>query len=881
MLTTGEGELMKEIFSFNSSEFTKDENILQHFGVRGRNLMDLAALGIPILPGFILTEAFLDEEEEAKEDHKAKYAKAFEKMGGILEKRWEADNPLLVKLVVSPTLNMVHTFSSIHNVGLCDTTIEGFSNFVGKDFAYHEYRGLLLRVMALELLTATDHSRRKLLERTRKELEKSRATDEIQKALVKVKGIYPAEIFENAGDQFAFIKNLFQKMFAGSETLGDSAILVQAMTFGNYGKDCFFGSYTTRDSVTGKNVITGKFFPNAFDATEADGKPIEKISKIYLDKLKKIGKQLETSYREIRNIKFNIENGKMWIIDQSSVPGKSAQAEIKTILDLLDQKVVDDTYAIMNIQPGRLQEILHPIVNQASAEKIPSVTGGISGAMGAAVGRVYFDTESLMKAYRLASQHNTNDTFILAMPSTYAEDVKAIEVATGVISRDGGYASHAPVVARSLGKVAMVNPEIQFGKGTMKIGKKTIKEGDWISLDVPSYDDPTIYFGTVELIEPDIEKSGLLDFLDVVQRQIGDFDVHANADQPKDAKLAKKFLADGIGLCRTEHMFFHEKRIPIFRSLIIAQETSERKKILDKLRKMQEADFTSIFEVMGEKPVTIRLLDAPLHEFLPHSKESMQEFISFYKKEHPKVTDAEIRLRCDMTSEVNPMLGHRGVRVAITYPEIYRMQVEAIFQAVYKLRKTKGIVCQPEIMIPIVMTPREVKTVRYGKKIEGFEIIGVRQIEEELREKLNEEPLDYKVGTMVELPAAALLAGKIAAYADFFSFGTNDLTQTCLGLSRDDFNSFFTDYNEYDLLDKNPFQYLQEPVKELIGTATERGRFVRPDLSCGLCGEHGAEPENIPFCMEAGLDYVSCSPYGIPVAKLTIAQLNIKNQQAG
>jgi len=325
-------------------------------------------------------------------------------------------------------------------------------------------------------------------------------------------------------------------------------------------------------------------------------------------------------------------------------------------------------------------------------------------------------------------------------------------------------------------------------------------------------------------------------------------------------------------------MFFNENRIPIFRSLIIAQDRNERIKILNKIKKMQISDFYSLFEIMEDKPVTIRLLDAPLHEFLPHSKEAMDEFVAFYKKDHPGITENEIRLRCDMTREVNPMLGHRGVRVAITFPEIYRMQVEAIFEAAYKLRKNKGIICKPEIMIPIVMSQRELKTVRFGKKIEGFEIVGIRQIEEELRSKKQEEKIEYKVGTMIELPAAAILADKIAVHADFFSFGTNDLTQTTLGLSRDDFNSFFTHYNEYDLLDKNPFQYLQEPVKELVDTAVERGRLVRPDLSCGLCGEHGAEPENIPFCMSAGLNYVSCSPYGIPLAKLTIAQENLKNQ---
>ena len=486
---------MKEIFSFSSSEFTENEEIIQFFGMRGRNLMDLAALGIPILPGFILTEAFLAEDEEDPSAHQPIYLESFSKMGKILEKRWDADNPLLIKLVVSPMLNMVHTFSSIHNVGLCDTTIDGFASFVGEDFAYHEYRGLLRRIMELELLTITDTTRKKLLEKTIGEIKRVKTTAATKKILEQIKAIYPDVIFAHAIDQFTFVKGLFRKLFAESETLVDSAILVQAMTFGNYGKDCFFGSYTTRDSITGNDVITGNYFPNAFDATAADGQPIAKISKTYLDKLKKIAKQLETSNKEIRNIKFNVENGKLWIIDQSGVPGKSAQAEIRTLLDLLEKGVIDDAYAIRNVQPGRISEILHHIIDKRTATKIPSFTGGISGAMGAAIGRVFFSTEALMKEFRIANQRGLDSNFILAMPSTYAEDVKAIEASNGVLTREGGYASHAPVVARSLGKVAMVNPQIVFTNSGLKMGDNIIKEGDYISLDVPSYDDPTVYFG--------------------------------------------------------------------------------------------------------------------------------------------------------------------------------------------------------------------------------------------------------------------------------------------------------------------------------------------------------------------------------------------------
>jgi len=322
-------------------------------------------------------------------------------------------------------------------------------------------------------------------------------------------------------------------------------------------------------------------------------------------------------------------------------------------------------------------------------------------------------------------------------------------------------------------------------------------------------------------------------------------------------------------------MFFDEKRINTFRSMIIADSKEQRTKALKKLEKYQIEDFYQLFKLMKGYPVTIRLLDAPLHEFLPHTQDSMRDFIAYFRQQYPKVTDREVRQRCDLLKEFNPMLGHRGIRVAISYPEIYNMQVRAIFQAVYRLQQEK-IKVIPEIMIPLVMTANEIKTVRNGKRIEGKSIVGIREIEESVRKEFAaRKSVDYRVGTMIELPAAAMHADRIARYADFFSFGTNDLTQTTNGLSRDDFNNFFSDYNEFDLLEENPFKVLGEQVKEIIGFAAERGRLTRPDLVMGLCGEHGAEPENIPFAQDIGLNYVSCSPYGIPIAKLAIAQVNV------
>jgi pyruvate,orthophosphate dikinase len=461
------------------------------------------------------------------------------------------------------------------------------------------------------------------------------------------------------------------------------------------------------------------------------------------------------------------------------------------------------------------------------------------------------------------------------MPATFAEDVKAIEVATGVLSNEGGYSAHASVVARQYGKVSLVLTGMRIRDKTATIGNVTLKEGDYLTLNVPYYGAPSIYLGTASLIEPDPEGSGLLEFLDLVEKCMPNFHVRANGDTPRDATRARTFGAHGIGLCRTEHMFFNEKRINVFREMVISDTVEERRKALEKLKPMQRADFYKLFQIMEGYEVCIRLLDAPLHEFLPHNSDEMKKFVTYLNREgHIKITESEIRARCDALSEFNPMLGHRGCRIAVSYPEIYEMQVRAIFEAVYAL-KNEGIKVQPEIMIPIIMNDNELKLIVYGKKIEGSSIKGLIEIEREVREKMEAKPAPFKIGTMIELPVAALGAGEIAKYAEFFSFGTNDLTQTTIGLSRDDFNSFMPDYTQFDLLEGNPFKYLNKYVMELISTAVRRGTMTRPKLVKGLCGEHGAVPENIKFCMQAGLDYVSCSAFSVPIAKLAVVRIHL------
>ena len=873
---------MGKIYPFNSSEYLSDTAVLETIGNRGVRVMELASMGAPIAPGFIISNELLKEIVDDPSIAYDLYREPFARMEQILGKQFnDRENPLLIKVVESPMLNVVATNASTHNIGIGDHTVDGFAEFVGEDFAYHEYAGLLRRLAQLELDSDVKAARRKKLDELVAKVDKAKKKADYRKVIEEGKPLFPEGIFTNTHEQLLYVVQLYNRLFTGSTSSEDSALLIQAMVFGNYGDDSGFGSFFTHDIITGENVITGNYFHNAFDEREKEGVPLAKMSKKVQQTLEQIGKELEKHFKEIRRVRFTIENGKLWVIDQNPVPNKSTQAEIKTLLDLNRAGVVDKRYVINAIKPGRLAEILHPTLDLSSVKKMKKIEGGIAGSVGAAIGRVFFDTDTLMKAHKKAVQEGGDTNFILAMPSTFAEDVKAIEVAQGVLSSEGGYASHAPVVARSLGKVALVYPETKFLKNSMKIGDVTVKEGEYITLNVPYYDPPAIFIGQAQLSKPTPEGSGLLELLDIAQDFIdGGFDVHANADQPKDAQLAQMFKAQGIGLCRTEHMFFAEDRINTFRSMILSDTKEEREKALEKLKKYQVDDFYQLLKIMDGKPVTIRLLDAPLHEFLPHTAESMKSFVAFYKKQYPKITETEIKQRADLLNEFNPMLGHRGVRVAISYPEIYNMQVRAIFEACYKLQQEGGKPI-PEIMIPLVMTANEIKTVRNGKRIEGKSIVGIKDIEEEVRKaKKAKKAVHYRVGTMIELPAAALQADRIARYAEFFSFGTNDLTQTTNGLSRDDFNNFFSDYNEFDLLEENPFKVLGEQVKEVIAMATERGKLTRPDLIAGICGEHGAEPANIPFVKEAGLDYVSSSPYGIPIAKLAIAQMNSGGAEA-
>lgn len=863
---------MTNVFTFSHEGCNTDREIWDRSGKRGRRAFELAEMGLPVVPGFVVDARVSARLKDF--DVKSLIMEGLpiiEK--GIGKKYGDPENPLLVKVVSSSNLNLP-IYPTVFNVGLSPKTIPGMTKILGEKAAWFEYC-YLIRTAGAKLYDISPEIFDEILLRNPDTEEgRKKAAEEMLEIVGKDK--IPEDPIEQLE---AIMKNSVKRYFDEDLDEDDNvSLLIQGMVFGNVGEDSSVGMYYTRDTINGENNLSGSFLRNRYTLDD-EGEDISQMDAKYLDQLKDIAKKLERNFKEMREVKFIVEKTKLWLINQTNVDGKSTQAHIRTLLDLLNEGVIEDKWMVEQIPPGQLATLLHPIVDPKSLSDFKTISGGMGGAPGAAVGRVYFSADRLMEANREAQQKGEDTRMILCVQSSFAEDVKAIEIGKGVISVDGGYSSHAPVVARSLGKVSLLNQDIRIVGNSFELGGVTVKEGDYVTLDVPVYKEPSLILGKADLINPDIESNGLIEFIDVIKRFIKPkFIVRANADLGRDAKVARKMGSMGIGLCRTEHMFFQEERIMRFREMILASDMDTRQKALDDLRPLQRSDFYDLFKTMAPHPVTIRLLDAPLHEFLPRNDEILDEYMDFLEAKGVKKDRGLIKERIESLHEFNPMLGHRGCRVAITYPEIYEMQVRAIFEAAIELKK-EGTTVVPEIMIPLIMNPSELSFIRNGKRIEGKTIKGIRDIAEEVFSDRGHR-IEYKVGTMVELPAAALLSDELARYADFFSYGTNDLTQTTTGLSRDDVNSFFPAYTEYDLFAHNPFQVLVEPVKELVKISSERGRLTRPDIKLGLCGEHGADPMNIDFCMNnANLHYVSVSPYNVPIALLAVAQISIKEDQ--
>lgn len=637
-----------------------------------------------------------------------------------------------------------------------------------------------------------------------------------------------------------------------------TAVNVQTMVFGNMGFDSATGVAFTRDPSTGEKVLYGEYLPNAQGEDVVAGirtpKPISELEKEMPEAYKQlveIFNRLEKHYRDMMDLEFTIEKGKVYLL-QTRVGKRSARAEVKIAVDMVKEGLITKEEAIMRVDPKRVEQLLHPMVDPKAPKNV--IAKGLPASPGAASGKVIFDSE---EAAELAEK---GERIILVRDETSPEDIKGMARSKGILTSRGGMTSHAAVVARGIGTPCVVGAEeieVDYGKEEFRVGDVTVKKGDVITIDGSTGE---VMVGEVPTVDPEFfpEFSELLEWADEF-RWIG---VRANADTPMDAERARKFGAEGIGLARTEHMFFEGERIYAMQEMILAKTKEEREKALSKLLPMQREDFKGLFKAMDGFPVTIRLLDPPLHEFVPKTEEQIKEL-----SERTGIPAEEIKAKAEALREANPMLGHRGCRLGITYPEITEMQVRAIFEAACEAKK-EGVKVYPEIMVPLVSIKKEIEIQK--------EIID--RIAREVMEETGIE-IEYSVGTMIELPRAALTADEIAEVAEFFSFGTNDLTQTTFGFSRDDVGKFVPKYIELGLLEDDPFQVLdQRGVGQLVKVGVEKGRGTRPDLKVGICGEHGGEPTSVKFCHRVGMDYVSCSPFRVPVARLSAAQAVIEQK---
>ncbi|ODT20380.1 MAG: pyruvate, phosphate dikinase, partial [Kaistia sp. SCN 65-12] len=668
-------------------------------------------------------------------------------------------------------------------------------------------------------------------------------------------------VFESWMNQRAIT---YRRLHSIPESWG-TAVNVQAMVFGNMGEDCATGVAFTRDPSTGTNLFYGEYLVNAQgedvvagirtpqhltvqgkEAQKSDAPAMEEVMPEVFQQLDSVRKKLETHYCDMQDIEFTVQRGKLYML-QTRNGKRTAKAALKIAVDMVREGLIDKKQAVERIVPASLDQLLHPTLDPKAERKV--IAKGLPASPGAASGKIVFTADEAEK------QARGGEKVILVRRETSPEDIHGMHAAEGILTSTGGMTSHAAVVARGMGKPCVAGAgEVRIdGKaGTLSVRGTVVKAGEHITLDGGTGE---IMLGVVPTVQPEL--SG--DFAELMTwadefRKLG---IRTNAETPTDAAQARKFGAEGIGLCRTEHMFFEGDRIVAVRQMILADDEKSRRAALAKIQPMQRQDFVELFEIMAGLPVTIRFLDPPLHEFLPKTQADMEVVAKDLG-----VEPGEIEARANKLHEFNPMLGHRGVRLGISYPEIYEMQARAVFEAVAEVQKKHGKTVVPEIMIPLVATKRELDLMKAV----------VDQVAEEVSQ-VSGEKLDYLVGTMIELPRAALRAGDIAESADFFSFGTNDLTQTTFGLSRDDSASFLEKYQQRGILEHDPFASLDtEGVGELIEIARERGRKVRNSLKLGICGEHGGDPASVFFCHKAGLDYVSCSPYRVPIARLAAAQ---------
>jgi len=851
-------------------------------GGKGANLSEMTKIGIPVPQGFTITTEVCNlysennkkYPEELDVEIEANMNKLEEKTG---KKFGNKKNPLLVSVRSGAAVSMPGMMDTILNLGLNPDTVQGLIELTKNErFVLDSYRRFI-QMFGNVVLGINSENFEKILETVKQENKVKLDTELGVNALQKVVELYKARVKEVTNEEFPEKPNIQLNMAINAvfdsweneraivyRRLNDipndigTAVNIQSMVYGNMGNDSGTGVAFTRNPSTGEKKFFGEYLVNAQGEDVVAGirtpKKIEELKKdmpsVY-EQLVDVYKKLELHYKDMQDIEFTIEKGKLFLL-QTRTGKRTAHAAVKVAVDMVDEGLITKEEAVLRVQPNQLDQLLHKTIDPKAKLKV--IAKGLPASPGAAVGSVVFSAE---KAHDLNEEGRK---VILVRNETSPEDIEGMAAAQGILTARGGMTSHAAVVARGMGKCCIAGCEkIRINEKTkeFKVDNTVVKENDIITLNGNTGE---VILGNVDLIDPELkgEFKTLMKWADSY-KTLG---VRTNADTPHDAEKSVEFGAEGIGLCRTEHMFFQEDRIKAVREMILAEDIVGRKKALDKLLPMQKSDFIGIFKVMNGLPVTIRLLDPPLHEFLPQAKDDIKELAK-----EMNVTEEKIQEKIIALHEVNPMLGHRGCRLAITYPEIAEMQVKAIFEAGCELVK-QGIKVTPEVMIPLVGVLKEFTILKKLAKNKADEIIKKYGVK-----------LDYKIGTMIEIPRACIIADQIAKEAEFFSFGTNDLTQMTFGFSRDDVGKFTPEYVNKGILEKDPFQVLdQEGVGSLVKMAVERGRSARENLKVGICGEHGGEPNSVEFCHKIGMTYVSCSPYRVPIARLAAAHAKLKEE---
>jgi len=885
----------KSVYSFGGGAALDDPRAMDKtiVGGKGANLADMASIGLPVPPGFTITTEicvqYLSEGSQFSDALRADVAAAMTHVEAAVGKRFgDAGDPLLVSVRSGARVSMPGMMDTVLNLGLNDTTVQGLAATSGDErFAWDSYRRFIQ--MYSDVVLGIDHG---LFEEALEIMKEDNGfyadvdleSTHWQKLVSEYKGIvedelgrpFPQDVTEQLWGAIAAVFDSWDSDRAKvyrrlNDIPGDwgTAVNVQAMVFGNMGDTSATGVAFTRDPATGEKAYYGEWLVNAQgedvvagirtpqyltkaarEAAGAKAASMEEAMPTAFAELAEVFELLERHYRDMQDIEFTVERGKLWML-QTRSGKRTAKAALKMAVDMSAEGLIDEKTAILRVDPMALDQLLHPTLDPDAPRDV--LTRALPASPGAASGTIVLDAETAEQRAAIGEK------VILVRVETSPEDIHGMHAAKGILTARGGMTSHAAVVARGMGRPCVSGASavsIDMKNRTLLIGQRALKEGDKITLDGTTGE---VMAGEVATVEPELigDFATLMEWADR-HRRMG---VRTNAETPEDCRLAREFGAEGVGLCRTEHMFFEASRISAVREMILADDEKERRLALAKLLPEQRADFHAIFEVMSGLPVTIRLLDPPLHEFLPHGEAEFAELadVTGFGIDH-------LKRRVDELQEFNPMLGHRGCRLGITYPEIYEMQARAIFEAACDVARESGKPVVPEVMIPLVGTRRELAILR--------ELVD-RVAAQVLAEK--GQTLDYLVGTMIELPRAALMAGEIAQEARFFSFGTNDLTQMTLGVSRDDAGRFLPEYVDKGIYARDPFVSLDvDGVGQLVSLAAERGRATRADIKLGICGEHGGDPASIAFCEEVGLNYVSASPYRVPIARLAAAQAALK-----